>query len=428
MGQIPLYVSVQTDEYTVFRPPAPKTITWREDQRSSVTISVTGQIECTITDFGTLGDGELASNTYENETKTFMGEVVPIKPWPAAGTTSGVYKVSGSYVNDSKYDNEYEEEFDDTWENWNFGSDKREFEVISIKVEAPNSILCYVFPVDIEATSYPEEGGEFEWKTESENIELVNADKKTVTVKFKGPVRGIEDLKVKFTIEGVSYEHELKVDTRMPKNQIVSRTPYTYTQADRNQLGWDMIFAYFGNCKQNIISQAISWCSAVPIISFPNAGPLIASNSDVQNAMKAYYDRVEAHMISKGLTSRPLDSTFSIYLGNNLEDKSAWLLATSTYNVKGNASIICDESYNVIFKVNVIWTVSDEIDGKGPIDVYIQERNAGSSWWEHLITQLAFIFSGEMPADALLDKFFDCNYSIKESWPDVYEKTFSRSQ
>lgn len=370
MGPFPLYVSKQTGEFSTYS--GSKSYTSDCCESGSASLTTQGPIKV---------DYSPALSMGPEESKTWQGTITPdVAGAPAPGSST-----SASFTVD--YDFQYWTEDGEPLPSKQ-GSETVNFTVYSIKVDIPDETkLCYNTPVTITADAYPS-GGEFEWTSGSSNIELENENSQTVTVKFVGPERGLEDISIKYTIEGVSYTDEGKVNTKIPTSIDLERPENNFGASDRRNLTIKMGMMYVLQC--------------VPFVTFftgkdfdfANAGDITASDPNIKNALEIWYVNKARELIDSNKESMTISESMS------WTTQGLYFLSTSTYTVVGTATAEC-RGDKLAVNFDVRFRIHDNIDAKSFSEFW---RDQGTLGWPDYIEAII--------GDIVLDKFFDCDYNI----------------
>ena len=220
-----LYLSKKTGEFSTLTGSGSKTTDQHEN--GTVTVSHTGPISWTVDPSGI--------NIGTNETKTWSGTVQPdmaAAPAPGssveatmradydvnfsrpAGTGSGGTPTSSYSCGDSCWYHPtggMHEMVNMT------GTIERTLTVYSIEVTLPDTICLAKSATansasgNSTATAFPASGGSFQWTVLNGPLTLTNAQSQTVGITLNDTTVTNSKLRVKFTIEGVSYEAEAVV-------------------------------------------------------------------------------------------------------------------------------------------------------------------------------------------------------------------------
>lgn len=184
-SQSPLYYSSQTGETSSWTGNGSYTSDAHEE--GSVTLSTSGSISISV------NPPEFSMGP--NETKSWTG-TVSATGGPTAGNTE-----SASIIGD--YNLHY---FGEGFDTTKVGQQTIDFTIYSIKCQIPDTTLVdQMGTVSITSTTFPSNGGSYEWTTSSNRITLTNIDQRTVEVTVVDSTAKVEPISCKFTIEGVSY-------------------------------------------------------------------------------------------------------------------------------------------------------------------------------------------------------------------------------
>ncbi|MDP1726658.1 MAG: hypothetical protein Q8M15_07730 [Bacteroidota bacterium] len=221
-----LYVSKQTNEKSEYSGSYSKQ-TDRYEQ-GNVTLSKTGPINYSIT------PSSLSIAT--NENKNWNGSIYPdVATCPAAGSSVAA-SVTGNY--NITYSRPYGAGTNGTVTSTYYcsnngsasgtggctfhggnpgahemvndvGSQVLSFNIVSILIDLPDTIcLGHTGEKDITAVSFPSSGGSYLWSSTNSNVLITNSDQKTAHIKLLDTNVTHAVVKVKITIEGVTYEDQ----------------------------------------------------------------------------------------------------------------------------------------------------------------------------------------------------------------------------
>jgi len=212
-GPYPLYVSKQTGEASAFT----GTAGYAADHYESgfAGLSTNGPITVNVAPALTLA---------RDESKTWTGTVTvdgAAAPDPGSSVTASVM---GNYT--FTYYNYYPDGSSKVVS----GSDTLNFVVYSIKVEVPDSTVCLSGnQTQLTASGFPD-GGSYEWTTTSSNLSLSNTNQKTVTIQLVGTAGGVEPVRIKYSIGGVTYTADANVLTCNALSNLTAACPHNNRQ------------------------------------------------------------------------------------------------------------------------------------------------------------------------------------------------------